>query len=138
MEDRDTIIVSSCECGCKCGEVELHSEHQPEVLLFDEYGELYENVIIQIRDIATDSNTVVKGNSDKLDILLQNSAQYFEEATKKEVEQMFDGLIRDIEKDSDGAEVGIWLWLPSMDIDEDGYVELNIEVNDGYVEFLDE
>lgn len=126
MEDIDTIIVSSCECGCKCGEVELHSEHQPEVLLFDEYGELYENVIIQIRDIATDSNTVVKGNSDKLDILLQNSAQYFEEATKKEVEQMFDGFMVD-ETTMD---------LPSMDIDEQGYVALDIEVDEkGYVIF---
>ena len=49
-EDRDTLIIDDCECGCGCNEVELHSEHQPEVLLFDEYGELYENDIIAIRE----------------------------------------------------------------------------------------
>lgn len=119
MEDRDTIIVNSCDCGCKCGEVELHSEHQPEVLLFDEYGELYENIIIQTHEVA-------KSNSDKLDTLLNTASQYFEEATTKEVEQMFDGFMVD----------DITMDLPSMDIDEQGYVALDMEVDEeGYVKF---
>ena len=68
----------------------------------------------------------------------KSKASMLDEATRQEVEWMFDGLIRDTEEDSDGEVTGVWMWLPSMDIDEDGYVKLNIEVNGGYVNFLDE
>lgn len=51
-DDRDILVIDDCECGCGCNEVELHSDHQPEVLLFDEYGELYENDIIETRSLV--------------------------------------------------------------------------------------
>lgn len=53
-------------------------------------------------------------------------ALMFSEATTKEVEQMFDGFMVD----------DTTMDLPSMDIDEQGYVALDIEVDkDGYVRF---
>ena len=50
-----------------------------------------------------------------------------EEPTPQEVEQMFDGEMWDEE----------YMWLPSMDIDEDGYIPLNIDVDIfGYAHFM--
>lgn len=51
------------------------------------------------------------------------------EPQRKEVEQMFDGEMID----------DAYMWLPSMDIDEDGYVALNIVVdNEGWAHFVDD
>lgn len=52
VQDEDIIVVGECNCGCGCNDVELHTDHQPEVLLFDEYGELYENDIIETRSLV--------------------------------------------------------------------------------------
>ena len=49
--------------------------------------------------------------------------------TEKEMEQTLDGLMWDDE----------WMWLPSMDIDEEGFVALNIEIDeDGWAHFVDD
>lgn len=49
-----------------------------------------------------------------------------QECTRKQVEQMFDGIMADEN----------YMNLPSMDIDNEGYVALNISVDDeGYVHF---
>ena len=51
------------------------------------------------------------------------------ECTKKQVEQLFDGDMYDDD----------YMWLPSMDIDEQGYVALNIVVdNEGYAHFVND
>ena len=51
------------------------------------------------------------------------------ECTKKQVEQLFDGDMYDDDH----------MWLPSMDIDEQGYVALNIVVdNEGYAHFVND
>lgn len=50
-----------------------------------------------------------------------------EEPTTQEVEQMYDGEMWDEE----------YMWLPSMDIAEDGYIPLNIEMDIfGYAHFM--
>ena len=143
----DILEFNDCSCGCGCDEVELRGGHQPEVLLFDEYGELYECDIIYIREKVdeienkidaqqvdvtyirgkVDSNgEKIEDNGEKLDELLERSAMYWQEATAKDVEQMFDGIMEDED----------YMNLPSMDFDSDGYVALNISVDsDGYVHF---
>lgn len=113
--NRDILTIGECECGCGCNEVTLHSDHEPDVLLFDEYGELYQSEIIRI--------------SEKVDELLEHAGTSFEECTRKEVEQMFDGLM--YESDS--------MWLPSMDVDARGNVALNIVVDsEGNATFVEE
>ncbi|MBQ6724038.1 MAG: hypothetical protein IJQ84_05950 [Paludibacteraceae bacterium] len=52
-----------------------------------------------------------------------------ESCTDKDLEQTLDGLMWDDE----------WMYLPSMDIDEDGFVALNIEIDaNGWAHFVDD
>ena len=52
-----------------------------------------------------------------------------QECTQKQVEQIFDGLMW--EED--------WMWCPSVDVDADGYAQLNVVVDeDGWAHFVDE
>lgn len=62
MADEDILIVneSECGCGCCCGDVELHSEKEPDILLVDEYAEPYENEIIRTREAAEETRDYVK------------------------------------------------------------------------------
>lgn len=47
----------------------------------------------------------------------------------KDMEQLLDGLMWDED----------YMWLPSMDIDEEGFVALNIEIDEeGWAHFVDE
>lgn len=143
--DKDMLIIGDCDCGCGCNEVELYSDRQPEVLLFDEYAEGYECDIIQTRElveeikqdtdllprmhkqICGDAYNVpirdfIKEELGKIDIIVNQ-----EESTEKEVLQMFDGIMKNNEE---------LMQLPSMDINEEGYVALNMEVDtEGYVVF---
>ena len=49
--------------------------------------------------------------------------------TDKEMEQVLDGLMWDED----------YMWLPSMDIDEEGFVELDFEIDEnGWAHFVDE
>lgn len=51
------------------------------------------------------------------------------ECSRQDVEQMFDGLMWDDD----------YMWLPSLTIDEEGYGQLDIEVDeDGYAHFIEE
>ena len=66
MAEREDILeIGNCECGCGCNDVSLHSDHQPEVLLFDEYGEMYQGVILDIDETT-------KGNAHKLDDIYES------------------------------------------------------------------
>lgn len=57
------------------------------------------------------------------------AASFPESCTDKEMEHTLDGLMWDEE----------WMWLPSMDIDEEGFIPLNIEIDeDGYAHFVDD
>lgn len=57
--DQDILIVDDCGCGCHCNDVELRSDHQPDVLLFDEYAEAYENDIVHTRETVDDIKETV-------------------------------------------------------------------------------
>ena len=51
------------------------------------------------------------------------------EPQRKEVEQMFDGEMWDED----------WMWCPSLDLDDEGYAQLNVVVDeDGWAHFVDE
>ena len=53
------------------------------------------------------------------------------ECSTKEVECLFDGEMYEESED--------YMWLPSMDIDDDGYVALNILIDDdGYANFVND
>ena len=52
-----------------------------------------------------------------------------EPCTKKEVEQIFDGIMWEDE----------YIWLPSADLDEEGFATLNVSIDEeGYGHFEDE
>ena len=57
--DQDILIVDDCGCDCHCNDVELRSDHQPDVLLFDEYAEAYENDIVHTRDTVDEIKETV-------------------------------------------------------------------------------
>jgi len=59
--NEDILIVDDCGCDCHCNDVELRSEHQPDVLLFDEYAEAYENDIVHIRETVDEIKEVEEG-----------------------------------------------------------------------------
>lgn len=109
MSDETIIIGGDCQCGCH--DVKLVQEQQPIVLLFDEYGEQYQDDIVKTREAAEETLEIVKE--------LEEGFYIITECSKKEVEQMYDGEM--YEEDS--------MWLPSMDIDEDGDVALNMVVD---------
>lgn len=76
-ENQDILVVGECNCGCGCGEVELRTEHQPEVLLFDEYAELYENDILHISNVVDELDAGVareENATDNRDIILAKIA----------------------------------------------------------------
>lgn len=117
MNDETIIIGGDCQCGCH--DVKLVQEQQPIVLLFDEYGEQYQDDIVKTREAAEETLEIVKE--------LEEGTYILTECSKKEVEQMYDGEMWDEE----------YMWLPSMDIDDDGYIPLNIEMDIfGYANFM--
>ena len=115
--EEDILIINECDCGCHCGEVELRSDHQPDVLLMDEYAEPYENDIVKIREIAEEweetgtretnatanKNAILNAisaakaemlavensNSDKLDTLLERTISFPERATQEQLDSLF-------------------------------------------------
>lgn len=102
------------------------------VMVFSRIPEMQEDIARAQEEITAWMDGLGDAN-EKLDALqaaLDSFAtEPLNECSKKQIEQMFDGEMWD----ADG------LWLPSMDIDDEGGVALNIEVDDdGGAHFLDD
>lgn len=177
------VVLVDEDCCCPCDEIELHTDKEPDIILFEDYVEEYIDDIVATKETAdaikektdllpemkadtdllpsikekTDLIPDVKTNTDLLpfvkektdligdvkdevcgtsqqvslrtliseeaDRIIENSSGSLEECTKQEIEQMFDGWMFDEESMS----------LPSMDIDGDGYVALDITVDNNGV-----
>ena len=78
MENEEIIEINDCDCGCGCADVELVSEKEPDVILFDEYAEPYENEIIRTREAAEQTLELVTEKSgvieSKVDLILDDTA----------------------------------------------------------------
>ena len=110
----------------------------PPPMMVEEVGRLkakYLKLIAEADAIKAKYNTLIaeiKAAKDRYARLVSELVERImgmDEASKKEVEQMFDGIMYD----------EYHMWLPSMDIDNEGYVQLNITVDsEGYASFYNE
>ena len=97
------------DCGCKPGEVKPSRLD----LLIAQYEALKKEA-----EAARD------------EFIREALAFDMQECTQKQVEQIFDGLMWE------GDE---WMWCPSLDVDADGYAQLNVVVDEeGWAHFVDD
>lgn len=70
MDNEDRTILSG-DCNCECHDVELISEREPIVLLFDEYAETYQEDIVDTKKLAQGLSDEVLGDGDEVPSLRQ-------------------------------------------------------------------
>lgn len=71
MDNEDRTILSG-DCNCECHDVELISEREPIVLLFDEYAETYQEDIVDTKKLAQGLSDEVLGDGDEVPSLRQH------------------------------------------------------------------
>lgn len=74
---RPLVVLSDEECGCGCDEVELYTDHQPDILLFEEWADEHVDDIVAARqaaeqtlELVTEKSEVIEG---KVDLLLDDT-----------------------------------------------------------------
>ena len=165
----ENLIEKECQCCCNevtlmtenepevvnfgdpCHEeVDFVSPGEPIVIMFDEETEMYYSDIVHTREtvdkikdetaLIPELHGEVCGTEEKsslrehitteADRIIENSETSLTEVPKKQVEEMFNG---EMWKGDD------WMWLPSMDVDANGNVVLNIVVDEnGNATFIDD
>lgn len=101
MDETDNISImesNGCGCGCGCNDVELHSDHQPDVLLFDEYAEAYASDIAAIKEELMGNGSksglrafIHKEVTDAKDEIISVIPSKVEEATVEDIISIFEG-----------------------------------------------
>lgn len=75
---RPLVVLSDEECGCGCDEVELYTDHQPDILLFEEWADEHVDDIVAARQAAEQTLELVTEKSEeiegKVDLILDDTA----------------------------------------------------------------
>lgn len=96
------IVIVDEDCCCECNEIELYTDRDPEIVLFDEYSEQYIDDIVAARIAAEEAREAVETSAatiiEKENLLLDDH-----QTIKRELRQG----ISDIRSDIASAEVTI-------------------------------